>query len=364
MNTVDIIIIIAVAALVFIMVKMSRRNKQSQSNSKSNAEDYLKGLDSDTLDGYSYASDSSSSLSSSGSGYAEYNTSTGAENGRELYQFNDAKNNNDYKEVTAVAQTMTKGKELFNVAEKPVKTTRPSRKKIFSLVKHFVDELSDKAMNNDGISDISDGWMTGLPLNKERDGWEKQMKKLGLPTSIYTKAAKPSPLKLVKINNHTSQETDDDMRIVCEILCQKESSKDRIIFEVYFWIDKRNVNDERELFKDKETSALDALSFESEDEELPIIIEKVHVLGFMIRDNSGSEDCTARKTFYDFRDIRGSDGMMDQQELMAQVISKRQARARETNTRIDAAEYDQIEKQAEILRRDTMIDALDLIFDE
>jgi hypothetical protein len=362
MNILDILIIIIVVALVLIMVNSRQMNNFNLFKNIRNL-GKLRGLNNDISD----INDNINHDISDDMNYEHYSVDSVHKVKNNLYEFNDSKLNNDYKEVNAAIIKMTKGKEKFNMAEKPIKITKPSKKKILNLVKQFVKELSDTALQTGTVSDISNGWLNALPLNKEVDGWEKQMKKLGLPTSIYTKSAIPSVIKLVKISKYYSHETDDDMRIVCEIICQKKSSKDRIILEIYFWIDKRNVNDDRTLFKDKVNNAFDSLSIESnnsEGSELPIIIEKIDILGFMIRDNSGSEENTARKQFYNFKGLRNKDGIIDQQKLMEQVMARRMARARETNTRIDDAELRQMDEQNEILNRETLVDNIDLIFDE
>jgi hypothetical protein len=349
MNTVDVIIIISVFTLVAYMINnIFNKNK----NNKNNKNDKLKGIQYESnIDSYNNDNNSNSNKENKYNKYNKY------DNSDKLYSFNNSKLHNDYKEVLATITTMTNGKNIFNISEKPVKITKPSKKKIFNLVNQFVNELSNKSMSISSVSNISDGWLTSLPLNKEVDGWEKQMKLLGLPTSIYNKSAKPSILKLIKIKKYISQETQDDARITCQIICQKVSSKDRIILDICFWIDKRDINDERKLFKDKDDSL-------ESDSELPIVIEKIDILGFMIRDNSGINDDTARKTFYNFKGLKNKDGIMDQQKLMEQVLQKRIARAKDTNTKIDQAELQQIKLQNDILNRDVIVDNSELIFDE
>jgi hypothetical protein len=366
MNISDIIIIIAVIILIYVMISnIYKKNKKNidyndnhNHNDNENYNNYNNDDDDDDLESISYYSNNALSK----------NKNKDKEN--KCYIFDNGKMHNDYKEVIATTTTMTNGKNIFNITEKPIKITKPSKKKIFNIISQFINELSNKSINAKTTSSLSDGWMSGLPIqnitdtSNEADGWKKQMKKLGLPTSIYTTPVKPSKLKLIKIKKYSSQETENEVQINCTFICQKISSYHQIIFNVSFWIDKRNVNEDRSLFNDNDNDNERNIELDSENSEsLPIIIEKIHILGFRIYNND-SDNNTARKSFYNFKGIKNKDGMIDQNKLMEQVMQKRQARARDTNTRIDQAELLQIEQQNEILNRNNDIDNSDIIFDD
>ena len=80
----------------------------------------------------------------------------------------------------------------------------------------------------------SSGWNEVIPMKNVKSGWDKQMEKLGLPSSVYTDPAKNNKIKLIKIDKYQSQETEDDIRINCDITIKKKGVNDLMMIKINF----------------------------------------------------------------------------------------------------------------------------------
>lgn len=243
--------------------------------------------------------------------------------------FTESQFHNDYRDLITAVSTMADQKQLFNTGGLPVKNTKPNDRKSKRLINYFMNELNRVVMEKASGSLGTNGtWNDVLPMENVKSGWDKQMEKLGLPTSVYTAPAKSAKVKMLEMKSCYATETDDDMRITCVLLCKKENTTDQILFKVNFWADKKDINGDRDFFKDND----DTYSIDDE-EELRIVIEQIFILGYYVQEYSGSS--TMRKDFYKFDNLEGQDGMMDQKEILRQLMKKQRDRARETNTVIN-----------------------------
>ena len=154
------------------------------------------------------------------------------------------------------------------------------------------------------------------PNKNIASGWDEHMKNLGLPPSIYKSSTK-SHIQLVDTKEISAMETENEMRITCVLLCKKQNVRDQILLKVNFWIDKRDINEDREIFNDEDTYSVG-------NDELKVVIEDVFIIGYFINETCGTK---SSQDFYNFKNITGKDGMMNQGEMTKQLIDKRKARA-------------------------------------
>lgn len=331
MNTIDIIIITVVFYLIYIMVlvkpKSETFNNSCRKKNKLNKLKKKKYCDSD-LDYY---------LS-----VLNKNKNDNKHNKNKL-QFTEIQFHNDYRDILTGISKISEHKQLFNTSDKPIENTNPHKKKVIKLVKYFINELNKVIKDDSSLTlNCNSGWNDARPMDNVKSGWEKHMESLGLPSSLYKPPASKSKLKLLDIKNMFATESEDDMRITCIILCKKKHINDQILLKVNFWVDKRDINNDRDFFKDNE----DTMSIE-DDDELKVVIEEIFILGFFVKDTgSGDSSGRSKKDFYHFDNIE-KDGMMDQEEILKQLMKKHRDRALETNTRICSldAENKQIQEQ-------------------
>ena len=333
MNTIDIIIILVVFYLIYIMVLPKSTDEQfgnSCKNKKIKSKKKNRRHRSD-LDLYLDILNNNTNASTS-----ELNNDC---------QFTEIQFHNDYRDVLTAISSLAAQKQLFNTSDKPVETTQPHNKKVTRLINYFMKELNRVVKGNCSSSiNSSSGWNEVLPQDNVKSGWDKHMESLGLPSSIYTPPATKTKLKLIDVKNTFAVESDDDMRITCIVLCKKKNVLDKILLKINFWIDKRDINNDRDFFKDNDDN--DTLSIQN-DEELKVVIEEIFTLGFFVKDGKGGKSSgNSRKDFYHFDNIE-KDGMMDQEEILKQLMKKHRDRALETNTRICSldAENKQIQEQ-------------------
>jgi len=215
----------------------------------------------------------------------------------------------DYRDtLNAFNLLVPNQKQLFNRSDLPIiNTSTPSNKEIKNLVKNFISETNKTLDRNVGDALLTRNWKDNYGEKDFESGWDKQMKKLGLPSSIYTKPAKKSHIKLIKIENKERLETEDEIRYVIVMIVQKHNVDDQMIVKVNFQIDKQDVNIERTFF-------------ENPNKDTIVKIEDVFVMGFMTKNSFGKQ--SIKNEYYDFGGI--TDGrMFSQKEIMKELNKKR-----------------------------------------
>lgn len=326
MNIVDIVIFLATMALVYAMINHKKLNKRKSSRSnrhgRSKRDKYKLNDIEDFITDVTTQGDMDDVIELGDDKlYSEERSDFVSD------QFHD-----DYRDVITSMTKLTPQKEYFNQSEKPTTKMELGQKKILKLVKNFLDEINDTSRNLPPINK-DDTWASMMTLENDQDGWEKQMKKLGLPPGIYNKPAGYSKLELIKIKGFEGEETEDEMRVICLILCQKKGVNDQILLKVNFHFDKSNVNDTRDFFKDKNNDFSIILGDnENNEENLPVVIEKIFVMGFFI--NRTINKTNARDNFYNFDDLIDENGLSDPKKVVAAVAEKRKRRLNHANTSI------------------------------
>ena len=235
---------------------------------------------------------------------------------------------NDYKDIITAFDKMTEtaGKPLFNRSNEPVKYTPLTVNDGNEFINTFLNELNDVLKNKvTEVADLENGWNNIQDNPNVENGWEKQMKQLGLPTNLYNKGSKKDNVILVRIDKVDKFETDSQIRHDVYCIIQKVNALDQMVVKVSFLMNRHDLNNDRNFFNDDKTV------------DLNINLESVFIVGFMTDHSYGSENKNTRQDFYTFENIE-KDGMMDQDEIIKQLKKKYQNYQIEANgltTQID-----------------------------
>jgi hypothetical protein len=225
----------------------------------------------------------------------------------------------DYRDtITAFNNIAPSQKQIFNQANIPIQFTNPPVEEVKSMVKDFMKELNKNIMEVvPDFRNAHSGWDEVIPEMKVQSGWEKQMKALGLPSSLYPEPGKREKAKLIAIDHVEKYETDDEIKYVCYLFLQKKSIKDQMAVKVSFVMNKRETNLDRKFFEKQE---LDTQN---------VIIEEIFILGFLQRE--GLDKTNKRPDdFYNFKGLENQE-ILDQKTIIKELIKKYRERSRDVN---------------------------------
>lgn len=203
-------------------------------------------------------------------------------------------------------------KQTFNQAELPlINTEIPNNKETIQLVKNFIKTVNKvnktEVKNELGMTN----WNDNMPADPAfESGWDKHMKKLGLPPSLYNAPASKANIKLIKIDHSEKFETEYEINYITYIIVQKLNTDVQMVIRVSYIIDKSDINLDREFF-DKSKS----------DHKTQIKLETISVIGFMTNHNFGSSEQVKREKYYDFGKI--TDGRMFSQKDIITMLNKK-----------------------------------------
>ena len=289
--------------------------------------------------------------------YTENNySSLGAKNKtNNMGEFVEAQFHTDYRDtLTAFNNIAPAQKQIFNIANLPLEFTNPKKSETFKLIDDFI-----KQVNKNIETEVPDyrkantGWDEPIVDQKLETGWEREMKNLGLPTSLYPDPAKKSPIKLIKLDHVEKYETDDEIRYICYLFIKKNdnSVKDILIIRVSFVLDKKIINEDRLFFNQRPT-------------ETSIVLEEIFVVGFMTNKGVG-RDNQLRDSFYNFSDLE-KDGMLDDSKIIKQLnkkLSDRYQQMQKFNNSMDH-DFREIKKDAPDISNYNSYQSTQTIYDD
>ena len=292
------LIILVIILIIFCLNKKNKDNFQKNNNqkykSKNNKDkDYLNDL-------LKYAD----------------NTTYEGSNAYNL-DFIEAQFHNDYRDlITAFNNIAPSQKQVFNIANVPTTFTNPSPTEVKKLVHDFLKEINKNLSNEVSNYRTPDsGWDELIEDPKCESGWDKSMKSLGLPKSIYPDPAKKAKVQLIKLDHIEKYETEDEIKYMCYLFLKKSNVDDILVIKVSFVLDKRIINEDR-------------LFFNKPDKETKVILEEIFILGYMTEKGVGRNN-QPRDKFYNFYDLE-KDGMMDDKAIIRQLNKKLSERHQET----------------------------------
>lgn len=239
--------------------------------------------------------------------------------GNDVYnlEFIEAQFHNDYRDtISAFNNIAPSQKQVFNIANVPVNFTNPNPSEVKKLLYDFLKELNKNIINEvPDYRNPNTGWDEPLEDLKCESGWDKSMKSLGLPKSLYPDPAKKQKVKLIKLDHVEKYETEDEIKYACFLFLKKPNAEDILVVKVSFVLDKRNINEDR-------------LFFDQKNIETRVILEEIFILGYMTERGVGRNN-HPRDKFYNFYDLE-KDGIMDDKAILNQLNKKLAERHRET----------------------------------
>jgi len=228
--------------------------------------------------------------------------------------FLDNKYHIDYNDTISAINNITPQKELFNHSFLPTKQVKTNDDNVKELVNLFIEKINYEIENNvSEYLELGSGWNDKNKRKRIKNGFEIQMEKLGLPSSLYNEPASKAPISLIQIRNSEQYMTDDQTRIVISIIVQKPNVKDQMILKILYFIEKEN---------NYEVS----LNNITKNDTQKVVIEQVFVEGFLT-----NEDVPETKVdrFHEYGDVKFSDGTLDQKKILNTMWAKHKERIEE-----------------------------------
>jgi hypothetical protein len=239
----------------------------------------------------------------------------------------------DYNDTITAINNLTPQKELFNMGFLPVNQSIPDEKNVNELVQLFMNKLNTEVSAN--VSEYlhtNSGWSDMGKRRREKSGFEQTMEELGLPGTLYNEPAAKAPVKLVAIDKAEQFNTDDQIRFTIYLIVQKENVKDQMVLKVLFFMEKDEFTGSKDMKVDPRTDFFEK-NLDSDgnptDKNQLALIEQVFTVGYLTND---SEKKTQMDKFHDYKDIKKSDGTMNQEKVVKLMLQKHQERADELNS--------------------------------
>lgn len=178
--------------------------------------------------------------------------------------------NNDYRDViTALNNLVPRKRQLFNLANIPVKYTEPDNVEVKNMIDDFVKVLQENVESQvPSVRNSNSGWDEAVKDPNTESGWDKLQKSLGLPTSLYKEPASKAPVKLITVKSVKKYETEDEIKFTVDFVVRKLNVEDQMIIRGSFVQDKRPLNDENNFFN---TAVVD----------MNIVVEELFILGYL-----------------------------------------------------------------------------------
>ena len=281
------------------------------------------------------------------------NSSYSSSSGQFNLEFVEAQFHNDFRDtITAFNNIAPSQKQVFNIANLPVDFSNPKIHEVKKLVNDFIKELNKNVMTEvPDYRNASSGWDELLQDPQMESGWDRNMKKLGLPKSVYPDPAKKAKIRVAKVDHIEKYESEDEIKYACFLFLKKPNVEDLLVIKVSFVLDKRIINEDRLFFNDKPS-------------ETRVIIEEIFILGFMTEKGVGRSN-HPRDKFYNFYDLE-KDGIMDDKAILKQLNKKLAERHRETqrfNNSLDD-QFRELKTQAPHLSNFNSFQATQTIYDD
>lgn len=232
----------------------------------------------------------------------------------------------DYRDaLTAFNNIAPSQKQIFNIANLPVKFTNPPITEVKQMVNDFVYELNRNI--HEEVSDFRNnntGWDELAQDKQESSGWDKAMANLGLPKSLYKDPAKKGIIRLIKIDHLEKYESEDEIKYSVYLIMKKKGVEDQLVVKVSFVLDKKLLNDERNVF------LMESDTKSNSSVKLSAVIEEIFILGFMVKQGIGRSN-RPRDKFYNFKALE-KDGILDQDAIISELNLKLKERSRERDS--------------------------------
>jgi hypothetical protein len=242
--------------------------------------------------------------------------------------FLDVQFNDSYRDViTGINNIIPDRKQLFNIANVPLKYSEPPVSEVKNLVNDFITVLNKTIITQvPSVRNPNSGWDEAIPDPNMKSGWDYTQEALGLQPSLYDKPAHKCIVELIAIRFVQKYETEDEIKYACEIVLQKKNVDDQLVIKASFVQDKRPLRDENNFFASKNI-------------ELQIIIEDVFIIGYLSKQATEyrfKSDPDEEK-FYDYQNME-QNNLTDPkyvQKVLLDKYSQRQKEVEYKNAMLD-----------------------------
>lgn len=231
---------------------------------------------------------------------------------------------NDYRDVIAAINNLIPDKkQLFNIANIPLKYSEPDVKEVKNIVIDFIKVLNENLkIEIPNYRNPNSGWDEPISDPTISSGWDMIQESLGLAPSLYEKPARKSFVKLIAITHLQKYETEDEIKYSPEIVIQKNNVEDQMILKVSFIQDKRPLNDENNFFTKKNI-------------EMKIIIEDIFIVGYLSKycnDFNLATDELEKEKYFDFNQMEHN-LLLDPKIIQKVLLENYKQKSEEINNR-------------------------------
>lgn len=221
---------------------------------------------------------------------------------------------NDYRDVmNAILNLIPDKKQIFNIANIPLKYSEPPTSEVKRIVDDFILVLNTNIKEQvSNVRNQNSGWDEAIVEPNVKSGWEKIQESLGLNPSLWNKPASKSPVVLKKIEYVQKYETEDEIKYSIDLVIQKVGVKDQMVIKCSFVVDKRPLFNENNFFVSKKV-------------DMKLIVEDITIVGYL--SNEGND---ARLMFdndmdkyYDYNEMEYNN--MTDPKLVQEILMKKYA---------------------------------------
>ena len=176
----------------------------------------------------------------------------------------------DYRDViTTFNNIVPSQKQLFNMANIPLKYSEPNKNEVRGLIIGFIGNINTYIKNDvNFVRDQNTGWDEPLENPTVESGWDQVQKSLGLQPTLYNKSIGQTGIKLISVEKVQKYETEDEIKYACVIIIEKIDSDEQMLFKVSFVIDKKLLHDENRFFS-------------VQNAELNVVVEEIYIEGYL-----------------------------------------------------------------------------------
>jgi hypothetical protein len=183
--------------------------------------------------------------------------------------FLDTKFHNEYRDViTALNNLVPSQKQLFNLANMPIKYSEIDPAEVKCVIDDFITNLNKNIIDEvPNCRNKNSGWDEGMQDPQMESGWDKFNKNLGLNPSLYNEPKGSTQINVFKVDKVQKYESDNEIKYICHLILEKIGVKDQMLLKATFVQDKIYANENN--------------FFVSKDIQMRVAIEELFIVGYL-----------------------------------------------------------------------------------
>lgn len=233
---------------------------------------------------------------------------------------------NDYRDVyTALMNIVPDKRQLFNVANIPLRYSEPGLDEVKLLLKDFIAVLNENLKSEVPLyRNPNSGWDEAIIDQPNESGWDRVQKALGLPVSLYSRPAGKGIVEIVKVNKISKYETEDELMYQIEVILAKRGVDDQMVIKGSFVIDKRILMNEDNFFVSGKV-------------DLKVQIQEIFTVGFLskggLKNTLSMQDLDVGKEVYGDANYETNVSMTDPKYVMKTLNERYNTKEKESTLR-------------------------------